>query len=552
MKWSTACIDWERRITSGQSLIPFGPLFPDEAASALRQFDELRIVDAAGSPTIGESCRPWVREFAGTIFGSYDHDSGRRLIRDFFLLISKKNSKSTIAAAIMLTALIRNWRKSAEFLIIAPTVEIANNSFYPARDMVRADDELRDLMHVQEHYRTITHRESGAYLRVVAADNESVGGKKAVGVLVDELWLFGKRPNADGMLIEATGGLASRPEGFAIYLSTQSDEPPAGVFRAKLQYARKVRDGEISDPLFLPLLYEFPRSMIEAKGYMLPENFGITNPNLGVSVDPAFIERGLTIAQETGQEAVVGVLAKHLNIEIGIALRSDRWAGADHWEACAVESLTLNELIARSEVITIGIDGGGLDDLLGLAVVGRCKETREWITWSKAWAHPSVLERRKSEAARFRDFERDGDLVIVSEIGQDVEQVADVVATIHESGLLDKIGADPVGIGAIVDAIVDAGVPSEKIVGISQGWKLAGAIKTTERKLAEMTMRHGGRPMMSWCIGNAKVELRGNAVVITKQAAGTAKIDPLAALFNAVSLMALNPSAAPKYQMMFV
>jgi phage terminase large subunit-like protein len=48
---------------------------------------------------------------------------------------------------------------------------------------------------------------------------------------------------------------------------------------------------------------------------------------------------------------------------------------------------------------------------------------------------------------------------------------------------------------------------------------------------------------MAWCVGNAKVEPRGNAISITKQASGTGKIDPLMATFDAVALMAMGPEA---------
>lgn len=542
-EWSTSCVDWADRIKTGKSIIP-PPIFQDQAEQALAVFKALKIVDAPGSPTFGESCAEWVFDFVRCIFGAYDPDSGRRLITEFFLCIPKKNSKSTIAAGIMLTALILNWRQSAEFAVLAPTVEVANNAYAPARDMVQKDDELDALLHVQTHIKSITHRESGAVLKVLAADSNTVGGKKSVGTLIDELHLFGKVATAENMLREALGGLASRPEGFVIYLTTQSDEPPAGVFLQKLNYARDVRDGKIVDPGFVPVIFEHPPEMVESGDCLKLENVAMVNPNMGFSVDRAFIEREFKKAEAAGPESFRGFLAKHANVELGMNLRSDRWAGADFWERQGTaKGLTLDELIARSEVIDIGIDGGGLDDLLGLAVLGRDAKTRQWLLWTHAWAHPSVLERRKDIAPRLHDFAKDGDLGLVKVIGDDVQEVAEICAQVYESGKLDKIGCDPAGLGGIIDSILQADVPNEYMVAVTQGWKMTGAIKTAERKLAEGVMVHAGQPLMAWCCGNAKIEPRGNAVIITKQAAGTAKIDPLMAMFNAVTLMSLNPES---------
>lgn len=546
--WSTACHDWERRIVARESLIVCPPLFPEVAQDAWEMCSKFEMVDVVGQPLLGDVSLPWLRDFVLAVFGAEDPETGRRHINEFLLMVSKKNAKSTVAAAIMLTALLMNWRQSAELLILSPTKEIADNSYKPIRDFIKADRDLSALLKVQDYFRLITHNETGATLKVVAADSDTVSGKKASFVFVDELHEFGKQAKASNMLLEATGGLASRPEGFVIYATTQSAEPPAGVFKQKLDYARKVRDGKVKDRKFLPLIYEFPDAMLQSKAYENLENAYVTNPNWGASVDIERITQLHSQAKEGGEQEFKEFLAKHLNVEIGLNLRSDRWAGADFWESQAkAPGLTLDQLLDRSEVVDVGIDGGGLDDLLGLAVVGRDKDTREWLTWTHAWAHPSVLERRKQEAARFQDFAKDGDLTLVQNIGEDVEDVASICALIEARGLLDKIGCDPAGLGGIVDALAEAGIPEEKLIGVSQGWKLTGAIKTAERKLAEGVLVHGGQPLMAWCVGNAKVEPRGNAVIITKQAAGSAKIDPLMALFNAVTLMSLNPAAEKSF-----
>jgi phage terminase large subunit-like protein len=222
---------------------------------------------------------------------------------------------------------------------------------------------------------------------------------------------------------------------------------------------------------------------------------------------------------------------------------------------------SLATLLGRSEVATAGGDGGGLDDLFGFAAIGREKPAddderfysgspvgRRWLVWNHAWAHRSVLDRRKEIAPKLLDFEADGDLTIVDRVGDDVLQFADFCEQIRDCGLFpDKgaIGVDPAGIGALLEELDGRGFDTDPesgfVVGIPQGWKLMTAIKTVERKLAGGEIVHGGTRLMSWCVGNAKVEPRGNAILITKQASGFAKIDPLMATFNAAALMALNP-----------
>jgi len=560
MDWTTACPDWERRIVARESLIPFKPLFPDEAAAALDVFKALRIVDVAGSPTFGEAGDDWIFEFVAAIFGAYDRDNNRQLVREAMLLISKKNSKSTLAAGIMLTALIRNWRMSNELLILAPTIEAAQNAFKPAADAVRADPELNaaddGFLHVQDHLRTITHLKTKATLKVVAADSATVVGKKAAFVLIDELWEFGKRPHADAMLREATGGLVSRPEGFVISITTQSDAPPSGVFKDKLDYARNVRDGVIEDKKFLPVLYEFPKAMLESEAYLDPDNFYITNPNIGRSVSREWLADELRKEMAKGPETRNVFLAKHLNVEIGQTLRGDRWAGAEFWPKRVEPDLTLERLLSESEVCVVGIDGGGLDDLFGLSVIGRQRDTRDWLAWSHAWCHVGVLDRRKSIASQLRDFERDGDLTIVQDELDDITQIIEIIEEIKQRGLLACVAVDPAGLGEMIEALAEIEVTQEAglLIGAPQGYAMMNAIKTAERKLANGTLRHDGSRLMSWCVGNLKIEPTATAIRATKQNAGDAKIDPAIALFNAVTVMVRNPEARgePEYQMIFL
>jgi phage terminase large subunit-like protein len=547
--WDTSCRDWRERLLAGKSLVPDLPLFKDEAALALRVFSRMHIPDVIGLPTNGEAAGPWLFPIVEAIFGSYDPETNRRMISEFFVLVPKKNGKTSTSAAIMVVALILNRRPRGEFVLVAPTKEIADISFKQARDTILADEELKKLFHMADHRRTITHRRTGATLAVKAADTDVITGGKQVGTLIDELHVLGAKKNAAQVMIELRGALAARPDGFLITITTQSKEPPQGVFKSELAKARAVRDGKMNLPL-LPILYELPHDIAKDGGWKNKGLWPFINPNLGRSVDLPFLEREVDVAETQGKEQLALIASQHFNVEVGLSLQMDRWRGADYWEGAAEDGLSLQDIIERCDCVTCGVDGGGNDDLYGFCVIGRERGSedirqRRWLVWNHTWVSTVGVQARKSENAKYSDFQKAGELTIVENLDDAEIEIADIVTRLEREGLLPEqaIGIDPVGCKSLTDKLECVGIGIDRLAAVQQGYRLNGTIIDVERRLYSKTLAHGGQAIMAWAVGNAKVEVKGNALLITKQASGRAKIDPLMALLDAATLMGNHPTA---------
>lgn len=548
--WDTSCVDWERRLLEGRSLIPDLPLFQAQAEKGLRIFKRLKVPDLPGNPTLADACGEWYLPLVMALCGSLDPETQQRMIQEFFLLVPKGNSKTSYGGALMLTCVLVNARPEAEFHLIAPTIQIANYAFKQAIGTIALDAELRKIFQIQRHIRTITHRTTGATLQIKAADTDVITGGKQVGTMIDETHVFAKKGNAADIFVEIRGALGKRRDGFLIQTTTQSKEPPSGVFATELHQARDVRDGKLRlHPALLPILYELPRSVVADNGWRDRKYWPIVNPNFGRSVNEYFLANQLTKADREGAPALALLASQHFNVEIGIGLRSDGWAGGDFWLKRADKTLTVESLIERCEIVVVGVDGGGLDDLFGLAVLGREKGTRRWLLWSHAWAHRIVLERRKSIAQQLLDFERANELTFVEvkddEMLGDMTEIVGIIEQVNDAGILSCVVLDTEGpYGELVDALDVIGVTAEsgQIKGVKQGIFLMHAIKTAERKLANGTLIHNGTDLMTWCVGNLKIEATATAIRATKQSAGDKKIDPVMAAFDAVSIMQTNPT----------
>jgi phage terminase large subunit-like protein len=545
--WDCSCTDWWQRLQAGRSLVPELPLHRAPAERALKIFKGLQLPDVIGTPSLGEAGAPWIFDIVSALFGAYNPATNKREISEIFLLVPKKNGKSSYAAAMMVTAICVNERPDAEFNFLAPTIEIASIAFRQARGIIRGVKALSVLFHIQDNLRRITHRRTGAFLHIVAADTDTVTGSKPLGTLIDETHVFAAKSKAADIFTEVRGALAARPDGFFVQITTQSKSPPSGLFKAELNRARDVRDGKLKLPKpLLPILYELPQTLDWEDEATWP----LVNPNLGRSVDVDFLRSQLIDAKRKGQSDLALFASQHFNVEIGMSLRGDRWAGSEFWKKQTDASLTFDAILERAETVVVGIDGGGLDDLFGLAVLGRERESKNWLCWSHAWCHSGVLDRRRSIASKLQDFAAAGELTIVDDELADISEIIELIDSVQSAGLLCAVAVDPAGIGDFVDACAAIQITPEnkKIVGVTQSYGLMNAIKMCERRLANGTLRHSPCALMDWAVGNIKIEPTATAIRATKQNAGDAKIDPAMAMFNAATVL-WQAKPAPEFQM---
>lgn len=570
--WDLSCPDWEERLMAGQSLIPDLPLFEEEADMALAFFDQLKLPDVPSKPLLRDAAGEWFRELVRTVFGSRDPVTNDRLIREVFALVPKGQSKTTYSAGLMVTALLMNNRPRAEMLFVGPTQAISDRAFAQAQGMIEEDVALRERFKVTEHIKEIKDLQNNSTMNVKTFALDILTGSMPVVVLLDELHLLGRNAHASKVLRQIRGGLEKNSEGFLMIITTQSDEPPAGAFLDELRTARKIRDGKFRGEAMrsmLPVLYEFPETIARDQAqWSKPENWHLVMPNLGRSMRLDSLALDWAGEKSKGDKDIRVWASQHLNIEIGIGLKTDAWPGAEFWEKGNDDELTFETLIERSEVVVIGADGGGLDDLFGASALGREETRKRWLSWSTAWAHESVLERRQTIAPRLRDFANAGEIEIIDDefvdviddlrdmlidpvsellLPKDVAGFLLIVAAVKRAGKLAAVALDMEGpYGELIDALALIGVTAEskQVVGIGQGYKLMHAIKSMERKLANGTMRHAPSKMMNWAVSNIKIEPTATAIRATKQNAGDLKIDPAMAMFDAGSVMLTNPTAA--------
>ncbi|MFZ5736320.1 MAG: terminase large subunit domain-containing protein [Pseudomonadota bacterium] len=573
--WDLSCTDWQTRIRERRSLLPDLPLIKEEADFAVGFYNEMQLPDVPGTPKLRTASGEWFRDIIRAAFGSWDESAQLRYIRDILAMVPKGSSKTTNSAALSLTAMLMNRRPRGEAVLLGPTQKTALRAFDQAVGMIELSQDLRRRFVPHDYNKTIDDLVTGSVLSVQTFDTKIQTGGIPFFVLIDELHLLGTNVHAAKVIRQIRGGLEKTPEGLLLMITTQSDEQPQGVWREELLMARRIRDGEMRGKphrAMLPMLWEFPPDIAADKEkWQNPANWSMVMPSIGRPIKLESLVLDWQSEREKGEQSIKIWASQHLNIEIGVGIGG--WRAAEYWEDAEDETLTLETLFERSEVVTIGLDGGGLDDLTGMAVIGREKGTRHFLVWCHAWADRGVLEVRKDIAPALRDFVEEGSLTLCrvvkqqarsdqaaaasaaeaaaaimsppAGISEDATEAAQLIARVMETGLLpdeNAIAIDPNKASAFFEAMFAVGVTPKMIYRVNQqGDTISRGMYNVERKLADGTMWHAPQLLMNWVMGNARIEPRGNNPRVTKAISGRAKIDPLIAMLQGAVAMSFDP-----------
>lgn len=474
---------------------------------------------------IGEHSPPWQQRLTRLIFGHTD-EHGLRVLREVFCCLSKKNGKSSYAAALALTKLLLDEEQREHCVLLAATREQAHILYDAVAAMVRADEALAARFQIVEHRHVIKYATTASRITALAAEMASIVGLNPSLALVDELHLLGQTPKGGKLVSQIRTGSVSRREPLLLSISTAPTERSEGIFEATYQRARRIITGAEIDPRFFAWLCEVPADLDPEK----PENWHWSNPSLGFTVTRERLEAELSSAR-SDPAALRDFRSQNLNVSPEGSTGAGRWLSLAEWDAAADDTLDLLALLAESHRLYIGIDRGGLDDLSALVLLGRTIGDK-FAAWSHQWLSRRGYEKRKS-VNDYDGFIRAGELSLFEGGAADLAEIVEVVQQAHDTRKCSLVGIDNFCAPDTTEALTKLGV---EVVSIPQNWQATPAIVWIERLLAGGMLRHSGSRLLRWNVANAVLERRGNAVSITKATAvGAGKVDGVAALLNAAA-----------------
>lgn len=446
------------------------------------------------------------------LFGCKRPD-GSRQYRTCYIEIPRKNGKSSLCSGIALYLLYADNEASAEVYSAAADTKQAAIVFNVAKGMAMAS---KSLMSRGQIYRnSIFIPRTASTYQVLSADAYTKHGLNAHGIIFDELHAQPNRELWD-VLATSTG---ARTQPLTVAITT------AGFDRNSIcwelhEYARRIKEGVISDDSFLPVIY----AAEEHDDWRDPKIWHKANPNLGVSISEDYLKRECAKAENV--PAYENTFRRlHLN---QWTQQESRWIPMAAWEACGGQ--VIPEML-KGKPCYAGLDLSSTTDITALVLAFPVDGAVKLLSYF--WIPGDDLhDRANRDHVPYELWVKQGLINATAGNVIDYGFIVAKIAELRKQYALKEIAFDRWGAAKIVQELTELGVA---VVPFGQGFaSMAGPSKELLRLVLSGKLHHGGNPVMRWMADNAVVKSDPAGNIKPDKSKSTQRIDGIVATVMAL------------------
>ena len=465
---------------------------------------------------------PWQQEVFRNLFGVLNAE-GRRQHRVSYIEVPKKNGKSTLLAGIALYMLGWDGEPGAEIYGAAADREQAGIIYREAASMVRASPSLSKVLEVIDSRKTILHRGSGSFYRVLSADAFRAEGLNIHCLLFDELHSQRDRRLWDALRY----GGASRRQPLLLSIST------AGFDRKSLAWEQRCyAERCIADPATDPAFYGCIHAADLKDDWKKPKTWRKANPSLGQTITE---ESFAADAREADQSP--SKLNAFLRYRLNVWTTQDvRWISPDAW---ARNGGALRGDLEKREWFA-GLDLASTYDLSAFVMVSQDVD-KTYDVFPVFWVpKANAAERTTRDKIDYVGWIRDGFVRATEGNVTDYDVIRQDIVALSQQYNIKAIGVDRWNSTQLTTQLQGDGI---NVVGFSQAMSsMSSPSKFLENLVISEKLRHAGHPVLAWNAANVAAPPDHNGNIRPSKLHSTERIDGIAALVMALGVQSSVPA----------
>ena len=455
------------------------------------------------------------KAFISALFGFVDSKTGYRKYRETLFYVARKNGKSVMLSGLALYMLIADQEAGAEVYSVASKKDQAKIIYEETFNMVRQSPDL---------IQVIKKRKSDLYFPLtfskfqpLGKNSDTLDGLNSSLVIIDELHSI-----KDRNLYEVMKQSQSARRQPLLVMITTAGTVRECIFDDMYKYACGVCDGTITDPHFLPIIYELDNK----EEWLDPMKWEKANPGLNRIKKLDDLISKVERAKQSPRD-LTGVLVKDFNV---IQTVASTWITFD--DAANPETFELERF--KGYYAIGGADLSRSGDLTAATLLFMDKQEKRYVTQMYFLPKDSFEKRVKEEKIPYDKWYEAGLLRLCE--GNSINY-SDVTAWFLE--MVERydvtpawIYYDPYSAAYWVQEMQSHGF---NMVKCFQGVKtLSLPMQQLGQDLAAKKVNYNANPLLLWCITNTgvKTDVNGNIQPI-KATNPKYRIDGLASLLDA-------------------